>query len=113
MDGTISFGQWLKQHRKHLDLTQEELAERIGCSVVAISKMEAGVRRPSRQMAELLADLFKVPAEERVTFIAFARGFDAQSESQKTILARRPPGNLPAPLSRLIGREEIVVMLCD
>src|SRR6266576_5616658 len=95
MDGTISFGQWLKQHRKQLDLTQEELADRIGCSVVAISKIEAGVRRPSRQMAELLADLFKVPAEERASFIAFVRGLDAQSGSPWTARVHNPPGNLP------------------
>ena len=33
MDGTASFGQWLKQRRKALDLTQEALARRVGCAV--------------------------------------------------------------------------------
>ena len=70
----MSFGQWLKQRRKELDLTQEGLAERIGCSYDAVHKIEGGTRRPSRQIAELLADYFKVAEEERDGFIAFARG---------------------------------------
>src|SRR5713101_1822538 len=52
MHEAISFGQWLRQRRRSLDLTQEELARRIGCSDIAIRKMECGMRRPSRQVAE-------------------------------------------------------------
>src|SRR5436190_13570749 len=29
---TLSFGQWLRQRRKALDLTQEDLAQLVGCS---------------------------------------------------------------------------------
>src|SRR5437762_2502874 len=89
MNDTASFAQWLKEHRKSLDLTQEDLAERIGCSYIAIHKIEAGSRRPSSQMAELLADLFKVPAEERETFVAFARGLDAQAGPPRTVWGHR------------------------
>src|SRR5437879_9269942 len=46
MEATLSFGQWLKQNRKSLDLTQEDLAERIGCSYISIHKIEADERRP-------------------------------------------------------------------
>src|SRR4051794_11006743 len=41
-----SFGRWLKQSRHALDLTQEALAEQIGCSVQTIRKIESGERRP-------------------------------------------------------------------
>ena len=34
----VSFGEWLKQRRKALDLTQNELAERVGCSLATIRK---------------------------------------------------------------------------
>ena len=37
----ISFGTWLKQRRKALDLTQEALAEACACSVETIRKLEA------------------------------------------------------------------------
>ena len=111
MNDTASFAQWLKEHRKSLDLTQEGLAERIGCSYDAVHKMEGGTRRPSRQVAELLADLFNVPAEEREAFIAFARGLDHETKPSGALPWKRPPGNLPAPLTRLIGRDKIVAAL--
>ena len=37
-----SFGDWLKARRKALDLTQEELAQRAGCSIFALRKIESG-----------------------------------------------------------------------
>jgi len=49
------FGIWLRQRRKALDLTQEQLAAAIDVSLPTIVKIEAGQRRPSRQVAELLA----------------------------------------------------------
>jgi transcriptional regulator with XRE-family HTH domain len=54
MQERISFGQWLKSRRKALDLSQPELATRIGCSPRTIEKLEADTRRPSKQMAALL-----------------------------------------------------------
>ena len=51
----ISFSEWLRERRSALDVTQWELAERVGCSRETIQKIEIGARRPSRQVAELLA----------------------------------------------------------
>src|SRR5580765_3421168 len=47
-----SFGHWLKQQRRSLDLTQGQLAERIGCSSDLIRKIEAGTRRQVCEAAE-------------------------------------------------------------
>ena len=44
MNGEITFGQWLTQRREARNLTQEELADRIGCSSETIHKIEAGWR---------------------------------------------------------------------
>jgi transcriptional regulator with XRE-family HTH domain len=55
MQAPVSFGAWLKQRRKALDLTCEELAQQVGCAVVTLRKLEIDARRPSRQMAERLA----------------------------------------------------------
>jgi len=44
---TLFFGQWLRQRRRSLDLTQTELASLVGCSTVNIRKLENGERRPS------------------------------------------------------------------
>src|SRR5437764_106082 len=65
--------QWLKQRRKELDLTQLDLAERLGCSDDTIQKIEAGGRRPSRQVAQLLARCLEIPPEEWPAFVHRAR----------------------------------------
>ena len=66
MERTHSFGYWLRRRRKALDLTQAELAQRASCSLELIQKIEADARRPSRQMAEKLADVLGVDPSERV-----------------------------------------------
>jgi len=52
----LVFNEWLKRRRKAWDLTQDELARRAGCSVGALRKIESGERRPSKQLARLLAE---------------------------------------------------------
>ena len=71
-----SFGFWLRKRRRALDLTQAELARRSGCSAAMIRKIEADERRPSLQLAELLAEKLLVPTEQYGLFIQFARGVD-------------------------------------
>jgi class 3 adenylate cyclase len=73
MDRTHSFGYWLRRRRKALDLTQAELAQRASCSLDLIQKIEADARRPSRQLAEQLADCLGLDAAERVAFVQAAR----------------------------------------
>jgi uncharacterized delta-60 repeat protein len=68
-----SFGHWLQRRRKALDLTQEQLAQRVGCAAETLRKIEADVRRPSRQIAERLAEALEIPELERAVFIKAAR----------------------------------------
>jgi len=74
MERTASFGYWVRRRRKALDLTQAALADRIHCSVETVKKIERDERRPSCQLAELLAQQLAVPAEELEAFVACARG---------------------------------------
>lgn len=69
IDTKPSFGRWLKERRKALDLTQFALAERVGCAEVTIGRIEADERRPSRQVAELLAEALGIPPEDRPAFV--------------------------------------------
>ena len=69
-----SFGYWLKRKRKARDLTQAELANQVFCSLATIRKIEAQERRPSRIIAERLADVFAIPQKDREAFLQFARG---------------------------------------
>src|SRR5688500_9353547 len=121
MSRVMTFGSWLKQRRRELGVTQDELSERIGCSVFTLRKLEAGVRRPSGQIAHLLADYLHVPNEEREAFIAFARtgkpssalasiGSSDEGAGQYAVHApwrfsHLSRTNLPALLTTLVGRE--------
>ena len=73
-DSLLYFHEWIKRRRQELDLTQEQLAKRACCSVFAIRKIEMGERRPSRQLAELLARSLEISSEDQTTFIQVARG---------------------------------------
>lgn len=115
MGNTQTFGQWLRLRRKALDITQDDLADCVGCSPVTIRMVENGQRRPSRQVAELLAGCLHVPEEERAEYIALARQVlpsrqgRAEGENEGAEAATQVvPGNLPAQLTALIGRNEDV-----
>jgi predicted ATPase/DNA-binding XRE family transcriptional regulator len=113
-----TFGEWLRKLRRARDLTQEELADRIGCSWETIRKMESGSRRPSKQMVELLADSLKLSPEDRTLFAQYARAEPGVVPSAPPAPAAAtghiPPSPLPVatnlvpPLTPLIGREQIV-----
>src|SRR5215468_46529 len=107
MADRASFGQWLKQRRKALDLTREELAQKIGCAANTIYKIEADERRPSQQIAALLAEHLNIPPDERAAFIQFARG-ETDEAAVPWGTPFHPPTNLPAPPTLLIGRDEDV-----
>jgi predicted ATPase/transcriptional regulator with XRE-family HTH domain len=107
-----SFGYWLRLKRKALDLTRAGLADRVGCSVSTIRKLEDEERHPSAQIVERLADIFKIPPNERETFLQFARGNwssglslrDEEAPWRVATPSVRPRSNLPAPSTSLIGR---------
>jgi len=63
----------LRRRRKALDFTQEALAKRVSCSGFSIRKIEADERRPSRRLAERLAESLAIPDEERRDFLDAAR----------------------------------------
>jgi len=74
MDKEVSFGIWLEKRRKALDLTREELAQKIGCSVSALRKIETDERHPSKQLAELLACALNIPEDEHPDFVRILAG---------------------------------------
>ena len=49
METTVSYGYWIRQQRKALVLTQQALAERVGCSLAAIKKIDGDERRPGNK----------------------------------------------------------------
>ena len=100
MDMTsVSFGSWTKRRRRMLDLTQKELAQRAGCSIAALQKIERDERRPSRQLAERLADFLEVPPDQRTLLLKVAR--------RERVIEALPPMPQPAtPSNRTRSRSE-------
>src|SRR5262245_26166483 len=74
MDAIISFGEWLRRARKASDLTQSELAQRVGCAEGTIRNLEADALRPSKQLAARLTAQLGLPPDAQAAVVAFARG---------------------------------------
>src|SRR5512143_170160 len=112
-----TFGEWLHRQRSLRRLTREEFAKRVGCSVSALRKIEDGERRPSAQIAELMANCLNVLLEERSTFVRVARGelsVDHILPESKPVAATTVSSsktNLPILPTPLIGREREVEQL--
>jgi predicted ATPase/transposase/DNA-binding XRE family transcriptional regulator len=106
MYDAVSFGQWLKQQRKARDLTQANFARLVGCAIITLRKVEADALRPSRQIAERIADQLTHTPAERTACIAHARGLSHPSVDGTL-------SNLPAPPTPLIGRGREIAALID
>jgi predicted ATPase/DNA-binding XRE family transcriptional regulator len=112
-----SFGYWLRLRRKTLDLTQDGLADRVGCSVAMIRKIESEERRPSAQIIERLAGILNISEEERTAFLRFARGdwrsapFAIKDDLSWKAPAKPSHTNLPATTTSLIGRQKEIALL--
>ena len=109
-----SFGSWIRRRRKALDLTQRELARRVNCSLSTIVKIESDQRRPSRQVAALLAEHLSVPADQWELFLKVARGLKSVDHISPFPVQLKPLLQttfanfkciLPAPATPLVGRK--------
>lgn len=101
-----SFGDWLRQRRKALDLTQHDLADQIGCAEGTVRKIEGDARRPSRQIVERMADVLAIAPDERAAFMSFARRQVDKPPPVPLITASPPAHNLPPQPTPFIGREQ-------
>src|SRR5436309_10554189 len=61
-----NLGRRIALHRSKLGWTQQELAERLAISRVAVSHLEAGLSDPGERTVTLLAGVFKVEPHELV-----------------------------------------------
>src|SRR5215510_13238622 len=69
-----SFGAWVRLRRQALVLSREELARHVGVAEVSIRKIEADERRPSPQVAALLAQQLQLAPDTHALFVQVARG---------------------------------------
>ena len=107
-----SFGNWVQRRRRGLGLTQNDLAQRLGCAPITLRKIEAEERHPSPTIAQRLAECLGVPSNEHDTFMRFARGeLRAGAQLGQSALPALPTlsqslsSGLPQPPYPIIGRE--------
>ena len=110
-----TFGEWLHHQRDQLKLTRKEFAERVGCSIALLRKVEDGERRPSTQIAELMANCLDIAPAERSTFVKVARGelsVDRLPRVPKpAAVPTIPQTKLPIFPTPLIGRQREIEQL--
>ncbi|GHH63593.1 XRE family transcriptional regulator [Lentzea cavernae] len=94
----MTFGARLVQHRRNAGLSQEELSERSGVSVRAISDMERGrARSPQRRTTEALLDALGLDEHDRAELRRLARA--------GRVAPSGPVWSLPMYVADLVGRD--------
>ena len=120
----VSFGEWVQTRRNQLRLSRPELARQIHCSPVTIKKIERDERRPSPELAQLLANHLQIPDAEQEDFVRRARGEfmpNLRSPEEMSITeaqihsddAEEPKHNLPLQPTPFFGREKELVEIAS
>lgn len=78
-------GQRIGELRRKAGFTQQELAERLAISRVAVSHLESGITQPSERTVALAAGLFKVEPHELVADTDYP---PARAERLPSVVAR-------------------------
>ena len=84
-DPPESLGRRVAYLRGQLRWTQQDLADRLGMSRVAVSLLESGMNLPSERTVTLLAGLFKLEPHELVADTAYPQ---AKAERLPVVAAR-------------------------
>lgn len=64
MEQRLSLGQYISARRKHMRLTQEELADKVGVSKSAIAKWETDGGLPDRDNLRRIAEVMNVSVDD-------------------------------------------------
>ena len=80
-----NLGRRIADRRAKLGWTQQELADRLGISRVAVSHLEAGMTDPGERTVALLAGVFKVEPHELVGGTSYP---PAKAERLPVVVAR-------------------------
>ena len=107
MPASTSFGTWLRQKRRSLDLTQKAFADWVGCAPITLRRMEADEYKPSSELASVLFEKLGIPEPERLQWVRFARGLaECPTDQASPSSSRAQKTNLPIPLTSCVGREK-------
>ncbi len=90
------FAEKLKELRKSRQLSQQQLADALGCSRSAIGMYESGQREPDFETSELIADFFGVRLDMLIGQKQIDDYFEAmrKSELKKAIFGKIVPDEM-------------------
>lgn len=99
-----TFGRQVRERRRALGLTQDELARRVACAVITVRRIESNTLRPSQQVAERLAVALAVPPNDRAPFVQLARRHLPDGRNVPLTPPNLPPAPAEVGLEDLSGR---------
>lgn len=102
----LTFGKWLRQQRRTLDLTQEVFADQVGCARITLRRIESDALKPSKELAFILLEKVGIPKSEHEAWLPFTRGLADLPLKQTNPSPQTVHNNLPASLTNFIGREK-------
>ena len=108
MNEDSSFGTWMRQRRRALDLTQQELAKQAGCAPITIRRIEGGELKPSKELALVLLGKLEISEAEQDKWVRFARGVANQPSEQ--MLSIESPS---APSGNELPTGTVAFLYCD
>ena len=101
-----AFGVELKRFRRAARMTQAQLAERAGFSVVYISMLERGIRQPQRSTVALLVEALDLSGADRAALEGTAQLASAGLASQR-LRRTGPDGAIAMPIGAFLGAQPI------
>jgi tetratricopeptide (TPR) repeat protein/DNA-binding XRE family transcriptional regulator len=106
--GDRVFGDIVREHRRRLGLSQQELADKSGVSVRGLRKLESGrIATPRPVTVRLLADVFGLVGAGRDRFCAAAHPQPAGASHRESA----PPAQLPPDVCGFTGRADELALL--
>lgn len=99
MSGSDDLGRRVARLRGDLGWTQQDLADRLGISRVAVSHLESGLNVPGERTVTLLAGVFKLEPHELVADTSYPR---AKAERLPVVACRYTEAELQL---RLLARD--------
>lgn len=78
-----NYGELIKTHRQLLNMTQEQLADKLNISFQQIQKYEYNINAPSIEIAKRLCKILKIPTEKIFGEISMV---DLIKEAEKDVL---------------------------
>lgn len=99
MAGTETFGQMLKRLRTDRKMTLRDLEKEVGVKYAYLSQLEAGLAKPSEDLARKLAKFF---GEDEEKFVFLARDIPKVIDDLK----KKFPKQVPAFFRKTLKEEE-------